>query len=128
MTGRAAASGAPRAPVSRGRASPHRPSAATGGSGWRAAVASSRRRTGAGCGALVTSSGSVSASRAISISASANASSVSSDSVSVGSMSIPSSTVSGKYTVGGWKPLSIRRLATSSVRTPVRFLSDADER
>ena len=47
-------------------------------------------------GADFTSSGSVSASRAISMSASANASSVSTDSVSVGSISIPSSTVSGK--------------------------------
>ena len=64
--------------------------------GWRAAVASSSRRTGAVCGAPVTISGSRSASAAIAISASANASSVSTDSVSVGSMSMPSSTMSGK--------------------------------
>ena len=64
--------------------------------GWRAAVASSSRRTGAVWGASRTTSGEDSASSAIAIYASANASSVSRLSVSVGSMSIASSTINGK--------------------------------
>ncbi len=82
--------------VNPGRASGRRSSAAIAGS----AGGPRWPRRGAGpapCGArLVTRSGSESASAAISMSASANASSVSTDSVSVGSMSIPSSTMSGK--------------------------------
>ena len=62
-------------------------------SGWRAAVASSSRRTGAVWGAEWTSSGSSCASAAMASRASAKASSVSTDSVSVGSMSRHSSTM-----------------------------------
>jgi hypothetical protein len=44
-------------------------------------------------------------------------------SVSVGSTRSASSTMSGKYTVGGWNPKSSRRLARSSVRIPsARFI------
>ena len=42
-------------------------------------------------------------------------------------MSIASSTVSGKYTVGAWKPWSRSRFAMSRVLTPVDFLIDVAE-
>src|SRR5438132_5575825 len=84
----------------------------------RAALASSSRRTGVVTGAWWSSSGSRSASTATWSNASANASSVSFDSVSVGSTIMASSTTSGKYTVEGWNPRSMSRLATSMARTP----------
>src|ERR671931_472569 len=90
---------------------------------WRAARASSRRRTGVVRGASSSSSGSPSASRAAWRSASANASRVSRVSVSVVSTIKASSTTSVKYTVEGWKPRSITRLATSVARTWVRSRS-----
>jgi len=55
---------------------------------------------------------------AIRSSASANASSVSFGSVSVGSIIRASGTMSGKYTVGGWKPSSMRAFAMSRPFAP----------
>ena len=57
-------------------------------------------------------------SRAIRSNASASASSVWGLSVSVGSIMSASSTIRGKYTVGGWTPKSSIRLARSRVRIP----------
>src|SRR5439155_10595214 len=86
--------------------------------GCRAALASSRRRTGVVSGASWRRSGCSSASFAAWSMASAKASRVSFDSVSVGSTIMASSTMSGKYTVEGWNPRSMRRLAMSMARTP----------
>src|SRR2546427_408816 len=94
--------------------------------GFRAAVTSSSRARGALCGAAFTDAGSLSTRSAIRFIAAANASSVSRGSVSVGSIISASGTISGKYTVGGWKPSSMRAFATSSAETPRFFCRDAE--
>src|SRR3990172_5944116 len=72
--------------------------------GFFTASASSSRLTTVVCGAFFTISGLVSASFAIAIIASQNESMVSFGSVSVGSIIMASSTMRGKFTVGGWNP------------------------
>ena len=109
----------PRRRSRRRRGSTNRTTAATciacRTTGRRAAPASSSRRTGVVYGAPRAISGSSRASRRIAATISAKRSSVSLVSVSVGSTISASSTISGKYTVGGWTPWSSRRLARSSV-------------
>src|SRR5215213_3866274 len=83
-----------------------------------AAPASSSRRTGVVCGALLATSGSSFASSRIERTTSAKWSSRSFTSVSVGSIISASSTSSGKYTVGGCTSWSSIRLAMSSVLIP----------
>ena len=90
-------------------AQPQAPPSASSGNrclttGWRAACASSSRRTGSVTGASCSSCGSVFASRATLRNASTRRSSASFDSVSVGSTMSASSTMSGKYVVGGCTP------------------------
>ena len=93
----------------------------------RAARTSSTRPTGVLRGAAWAASApsGVAADSAMRMRAWASASRVWGLSVSVGSIMSASSTISGKYTVGAWKPSSSSRLATSSAFTPVRFLRPA---
>ena len=88
-------------PIAADQDRPHR--ARSGDASFLPPRTSSRRFTGALCGAVFSNSGFSRASPAIAIIASTNASNVSLLSVSVGSIIKASATMSGKYTVGGWK-------------------------
>src|SRR5213594_9235 len=104
---------------------PATPGTAYRNTGFRAAVTSSRRRSGVLRGASRTAAGSVFTRSAIRSIAAANASSVSRGSVSVGSIIIASGTMSGKYTVGEWKPSSSSAFERSSADAPCLFCFEA---